>query len=87
MSVSRFFDHPRVRQGLTIALVCGALTCMFPPQAPAFLWWAAQVSYITAGYVALGVFFLLIDQPRLMFVCLGCSAAICLFQIETQAAL
>lgn len=76
------FDHARVRQLLTIALLSGTLLCIFPPQQPSFQWWAEQAFYIALGYLLFGLFFLIIDKPRLMFVCLGCSAAISFFKNE-----
>ncbi len=76
------FEHPRVRQLLTIALLCGTLLCIFPPQQPSFQWWAEQAFYIAFGYLLFGLFFLIIDKPRLMFVCFGCSAAISFFKNE-----
>lgn len=79
------FDHPRVRQLLTIVLLSGTLLCIFPPQQACFQWWADQAIYIALGYLALGLFFLVTDKPRLMFVCLGCSAAICFFKNEAPA--
>ena len=76
------FEHARVRQLLTIALLSGTLLCIFPPQQPAFQWWADQAFYIALGYLLFGLFFLIVDKPRLMFVCFGCSAAICFFKNE-----
>ncbi len=76
------FDHARVRQVLTISLLSGTLLCIFPPRQPAFQWWADQAFFIALGYLLFGLFFLIIDNPRLMFVCLGCSAAICFFKNE-----
>ncbi|MCB0543493.1 MAG: hypothetical protein KDC70_08245, partial [Saprospiraceae bacterium] len=78
----RFFDNRRVRQGLTILMLFGALACIFPPMHPAFYWWASHAVYVALGYLLAGLFFLIIDNPRLMFVCLGCSAAICFFKNE-----
>lgn len=79
----KVFDHARVRQLLTIALLSGTLLCIFPPQLPSFQWWAGQAFYIAVGYLLFGLFFLIIDNPRLMFVCFGCSAAISFFKNET----
>lgn len=76
------FDHARVRQLLTIALLSGTLLCIFPPQQPSLQWWAEQAFYIALGYLLFGLFFLIIDKPRLMFVCFGCSAAISFFKNE-----
>ena len=71
-----FFNHPRVRQVLTVLLLSGALCCIFPPARPEFQWWAQQSFYVAMGFVALGLLFLLGNNSRLMFVCLGCGAAI-----------
>ena len=81
MNVS-LFDNRRVRQGLTILMLFGALTCIFPPAHPAFEWWADNAVYVAVGYLLAGLFFLIINNQRLMFVCLGCSAAICFFKNE-----
>ncbi len=81
MNVS-FFDNRRVRQILTIIMLFGALTCIFPPMHPSFHWWAKQAVFVALGYLCAGLFFLIINNPRLMFVCLGCSAAICFFKNE-----
>ena len=71
-----FFNHPRVRQILTVLLLAGALGCIFPPATPELQWWARQSFFVAMGYVALGLFFLIGNNARLMFVCLGCGAAI-----------
>jgi hypothetical protein len=78
----RFFDNRRVRQGLTIVSLAGSLACIFPPQHPAFQWWAECAAFVALGFLLLGLFFLIINKSRLMFVCLGCSAAICFFKNE-----
>jgi len=78
----RFFDNRRVRQGLTIMLLMGSLACIFPPRHPAFLWWAHHAVFVALGFLAIGLFFLTINKSRLMFVCLGCSAAISFFKNE-----
>jgi hypothetical protein len=78
----RFFDNRRVRQGLTIASLTGSLACIFPPQHPAFQWWAEGAVFVALGFLLSGLFFLIINKSRLMFVCLGCSAAICFFKNE-----
>ncbi len=78
----RIFDHRRVRQLLTIALLSGTLLCIFPPRQPFFEWWAGQAFNIALSYLFFGLFFLIINKPRLMFVCFGCSAAISFFKNE-----
>lgn len=81
MNVS-IFDNQRIRQGLTILLLAGSLACIFPPNLPFFRWWAEHAALVATGFLLLGLFFLIVNKSRLMFVCLGCSAAICFFKNE-----
>lgn len=81
----KFLDHHRIRQILTILFLPGALACMFPPPYPFFLWWSEQAIFVALGYLFLGLFFLVINKTRLMFVCFGCCAAICFLKNETGA--
>ncbi len=81
MDVS-FFDHRRVRQALTVVLLAGSLACIFPPKMPIFQWWAERAAFVALGFLLAGIFFLIVNKSRLMFVCLGCSAAICFFKNE-----
>lgn len=81
MNVS-IFDNQRIRQGLTILLLAGSLACIFPPNLPFFHWWAEHAAFVATGFLLLGLFFLIVNKSRLMFVCLGCSAAICFFKNE-----
>ena len=70
-----------VRQALTIVLLLLAVSVMLLSGEPRVAWWAA---WIALGYVLLAMVLLIFNQTRLMFVCLGCSAAICLFFNETS---
>ena len=79
-----FFDNRRVRQALTLVSLAGALAAIFPPRHPVFTWWAGQAVAVAIGFLLLGIFFLTINKSRLMFVCLGCSAAISFFYHESQ---
>lgn len=83
MNVS-IFDNRRVRQGLTIVLLVGSLACIFPPKHPAFQWWAAHAVFVAFGFLLAGLFFLIVNKSRLMFVCLGCSAAISFIKNEMK---
>lgn len=83
MDVS-FFDHRRVRQTLTVLLLAGSLVCIFPPRTAVFQRWAECAALVATGYLLLGLFFLVINKSRLMFVCLGCSAAISFFKNEMK---
>lgn len=72
-----------MRQLLTLLCLGGALACMFPPRQAAFLWWAAHAEYVSLGYLMLGLLFFMTDRTRLMWVCIGCSAAISFYYHET----
>lgn len=74
-------DRLLVRQALTIVLLLVAVSVMLLSDDPWAAWWAA---WIALGYVLLAIGLLIFNQTRLMFVCLGCSAAICLFFNETR---
>ena len=83
---TRFMYNHRVRQGLTIVLLTAALAAIFPSHQPLLDWWAAQAQWVALGYVLLAMALLVFNRTRLMFVCLGCGAAICLFYNEMNTA-
>jgi endonuclease/exonuclease/phosphatase (EEP) superfamily protein YafD len=78
-----FLDHPRVRQIISLLLLVGALISIFPPDSYTIKWWASQAELISLFYLFLGLFLLIFNKSRLMFVCMGCSAAIAFFINET----
>ena len=67
---------------MIILFQLGAIGCVFPSQNLFLQWWANQALYIAVAYLLLGLIFLLVNWPRLMFVCMGCSAVICFFHHE-----
>lgn len=71
----------RVRQALTILLLLLAVSVMLLSRRPWVAYWSA---WVALGYLLLAMVLLVFNQTRLMFVCLGCSAAICLFFNETR---
>ena len=83
---TRFLFKPRVRQSLTIVLLLLAISTLLPARVPLLVWWAAQAQWVALGYILLAMALLMFNRTRLMFVCLGCSAAICLYFNETKAA-
>jgi hypothetical protein len=82
MGVMNILDHRRVRQGLTLVFLTATLLCIFPPEHPAFQWWSAQAPFVTFGFLTLALCAFFINRLRLMFVCLGCSAAISFYHTE-----
>ncbi len=83
---TRFLFKPRVRQSLTIVLLLLAISTLLPARAPLMKWWVAQAQWVALGYILLAMVLLMFNRTRLMFVCLGCSAAICLYFNETKTA-
>lgn len=80
--IRAFFENPRVRQITTILLMLGVFACIFPSEQTVLQWWAAQAHWIALAYLVLGLFFLTLDNKKLMMVSMGCSAAICFYEIE-----
>lgn len=74
-------NRPLVRQALTIVLLLVAVSVMLLSGDLRVAGWAG---WIALGYVLLAMALLIFNQTRLMFVCLGCSAAICLFFNEIR---
>lgn len=72
----------RLRQILTICLVLGALLCMFPPESYTMRLWASHAQHLVLFYLALALLLLIGKQERLMFVSLGCCAAMSYFLNE-----
>lgn len=79
-----FFDRLVVRQIITVLFLSGAVLTMFPLSIFPFNVWARQAEWVAVGYLAIGLFFLIINRVRLMFVCFGCSAAISFFYNEAK---
>lgn len=79
-----FLFRPRVRQALTIMLLLIAISTLLPARMPLMVWWVAQARWVALGYILLAMALLMFNRTRLMFVCLGCSAAICLYFNEIQ---
>jgi hypothetical protein len=78
-----FIDHRRMRQAMALVLLSGTLLCIFPADHPLIRSWADNAVFVALGYLALGLFFFIINRTRLMMVCMGCSAAICFYFVET----
>ncbi|MBK6932019.1 MAG: hypothetical protein IPH12_14595 [Saprospirales bacterium] len=80
-----FLFRRRTRQATTILLLLFAVGTMAAARQQVLLWWAAQAAWVALGYLLLAMVLLVFNRTRLMFVCLGCSAAICLFFNEIQS--
>lgn len=82
MRFAPFMQYRRVRQALTLLLIAGAMACMFPTQNKFFQYWAAHSTWVSLAYLTMGMVLLVLSRTRLMFVCLGCSAAVSFYANE-----
>lgn len=67
---------------LAFTLLLGTLFCLFPAENPWMQYWANHAAWVSLAYLALGLLFFFINRTRLMFVCMGCCAAICFYNQE-----
>jgi hypothetical protein len=70
---------------LMISLVAGALLCIFPPQTFFFRSMAEFAVQILFGYLGLGLLFLVLNQPKLMFTSfIACSTLAIHIKLNTN---
>lgn len=78
------FRHRIFLNLVGLGILLGALFCIFPPEMLIFRRWAAYAGQIMVGYVALGLFFLIVRLDRLTFVSFFSAALLALF-IKTSS--
>ena len=78
------FDHRRMRLAVILLLLAGALCCIFPTNHTFMLFLTQNAAFVAFTYLAMGLVFFLRNRTRYMFVCMGCSAAICFYHLETS---
>lgn len=77
--MKRFLDIKFVRTILATLIVGGALLCVFTPDLFVFKRGANFTVQIMLIYLILGMFFMVLDRRKLVFVALGSSAFLCLY--------
>jgi hypothetical protein len=77
-------NRRRIRQALTVIFVSAATLFIAVPNHPVFRDWHIEPLHISLIFLVLGLFFLFINQTRLMFVCFGCSGVISFYVNETE---
>ena len=77
--VSRLLNYKITQLALISLIVVGMLICVFTPNYYLFKMGTRFAIQIMLGYLLLGILFLLIKQPRLMFTSFACCAGLCLF--------
>ncbi len=76
------FQHRRMRQAVALLLLSGSFFCVFPADNPLCRSWANNAELVCLGYLALGLLCFVTNQKRLMFVSMGCCAAMSLYFLE-----
>ena len=66
----------RIRQLLTLVIMGAVLLCIFPHPYKPLQWWSEQAALVAVLFLVLGLIFSYSSHSRLMFVCLGGSAAV-----------
>ncbi len=83
--VKNILNNTYIQYFLMASLILGALVCIYPPQNFFFKSLAEYAIQIMFGYLFLGMFFLVIKQPRLMFTCfIACSILAIHLKINTN---
>jgi|GEM_PF-1021654 len=66
----------RIRQLLTLVIMGAVLLCIFPHPYEPLQWWSQQAALVAVLFLVLGLVFSYSNHSRLMFVCMGGSAAV-----------
>lgn len=82
--INKVINHSLFQFAISATLVAGALLCIFTPNILFCKWAANFANQIILGYLLLGLGFMLIKQPRIMFVSFACCASLCLFLQNTM---
>ncbi len=77
--VAKILDIRSIQISLSIIIVLGMIFCIFTPNYYLFKMGARFAGQIMLFYMALGITFLILNQPRLMFTSLACCAGLCIF--------
>lgn len=77
--LARILDLRYIQLGLGILIILGTVFCIFTPNYFLFKLGARFAGMIMLGYLMMGIFFLVLKQPRLMFTSFACCAGLCLF--------
>ncbi|MEL6635231.1 MAG: endonuclease/exonuclease/phosphatase family protein [Bacteroidota bacterium] len=79
MTATQLLNARPIQLILGLLILFGAISCIFTPNYFFFKMGARFAGLLMLGYLALGLVFLLLRQPRLMFLSFGCCAGLCLF--------
>ncbi len=78
-SARSLFAHPWVAYPILASMVVLTLICMEPPNILLLKRIAARSTQIMLLFLASGIFFLIMDERRLLYTAFACAAALCLY--------
>ena len=73
------FDHKLINRLVMLGMIAVVIIAVRPPDVVIFRRIASHSTQIMLLFLLVGIFFLIIDQRRLLFTAFGCAAALCLY--------
>ena len=77
--VAKILNYKPTQLFLSTLIIFGALICIFTPSYFLFKIGATFAVQIMIGYLLMGLIFLMLRQPKLMFTSFACCAGLCIF--------
>ncbi len=77
--VTKLLNYRPVRLALTTLIILGAVICVFTPNYLLFKIGASFANQIMLVYLAMGLIFLVLKQPKLTFTSFACCGVLCMF--------
>lgn len=83
--LTRILKYRPIQFTLTTLIIVGALVCIFTPNYLLFKQGANFANQIMIGYLLMSMFFLVLNQSRLMLTSIICCAGLCIFLKNASA--
>ena len=77
--ITKILSYRPIQSALIVLIILGAVFCIFTPNYLLFKLGARFAVQIMFGYLILGLAFLIVRQPRLMFTSFACCAGLCIY--------
>ncbi len=77
--LSRLLSHPLVQLAIAMMVALGVVVSVFPHFIPQLSWAVNYAVLLMLFYLAAGMVFLFLQQPRLTFICFAGCALLCFF--------
>ena len=82
--VTKILNLRSIQFTLGALIILAAILCIFTPNYFLFKMGARFAGLIMLGYLVLGLFFLILKQPKLMFISLACCAGVTIYLKSTS---